>query len=233
MNSLRAPSSRPSRSRISFSVVASWPTSSLESTGIGVEKSPSRHPLGRRLEPAQAPRVRAGGEEARRPAPPPEAIAPGDQDLALDQGDVVVDVGERVGEDDHPARLAGRRERRARSRRRARRRSARRRSPRAGLERPRSPPGSWARARCARGPSRRRRTRDAARRRPSRTPRTVTLARRALREAQRQAAKLGLGAAARRSRTRAPARARPPPPAGAGASRPSGSRRAAARRTGR
>ena len=41
MNSLRALSSTASRFCISLNVIASWPTSSLESTGIGVEKSPS------------------------------------------------------------------------------------------------------------------------------------------------------------------------------------------------
>ena len=41
MNSLRAWSSRASRWRISSRVLASWPTSSVPSSGIGVEKSPS------------------------------------------------------------------------------------------------------------------------------------------------------------------------------------------------
>ena len=41
MNSLRAWSSRASRCCISLRVAASWPTSSVPSSGIGVEKSPS------------------------------------------------------------------------------------------------------------------------------------------------------------------------------------------------
>ena len=70
--------------------------------------------LGRRLEPAQAARVRARDQPARRQRRE-QRDPPGDQDLAADQGDVVLDVGEIRGEDRDPARLS----RPARGRRRS------------------------------------------------------------------------------------------------------------------
>ena len=82
---------------------ASWPTSSFPSSGIGVEKSPSATFSRGRLEPAEPLRVRPGGDPARRQRGR-AARSPGDQDLAPDQGDVVVNVGERGREDRHPAR---------------------------------------------------------------------------------------------------------------------------------
>ena len=112
MNSLRASSRRASRSRISSSVAASWPTSSSESTGIGVEKSPcatfSAAASSRRRRPEWA-------RAARKPATiaAASAISAGDQDLARDQADVVVDVVESgCGDDRDPADLVVERDRR-------------------------------------------------------------------------------------------------------------------------
>ena len=75
MNSLRALSRRARRCCISLSVIASWPTSSVESTGIGVEKSPSA--TARRPSRAGAAAARGPGRRRTRPpAPPTRAIAP-------------------------------------------------------------------------------------------------------------------------------------------------------------
>ena len=100
---------------------------------VGVDRDRAREVavgnlLGRLLEPPQAPRVRAGDEPAgteRRE----QRDHPRDQDLAADQGDVVVDVGEVGREDGDPARLAAVARARSPTRRAARRRPSRPRSP--------------------------------------------------------------------------------------------------------
>ena len=103
MNSLRALSSRASRCCISLKVLASWPTSSLPSSGIGVEKSPS-------ATFSAAASSRRSRFACARAASQPAASAsrqrdhPGDQDLAPDQRDVVVHLAERRRQHRHPAR---------------------------------------------------------------------------------------------------------------------------------
>ena len=98
MNSLRALSSRASRCCISLKVRASWPTSSVPSSGIGVEKSPSAT-----FSAAASSRRRrcACARAASQPAASAseQGDPAGDQDLAPDQRHVVVDVGERRRED--------------------------------------------------------------------------------------------------------------------------------------
>ena len=79
---------------ISLKATASWPSSSVESTGIGCSKSPaatcsaaSSRRLTRwaRARATRYPPIRASSS----------AIAAGDQDLVADGGDVVDDVGDR------------------------------------------------------------------------------------------------------------------------------------------
>ena len=93
MNSLRALSSTARRFCISLKVIASWPTSSAESTGIGFEKSPSATFSAAASSRRRRRAMRARDQPARRQRRE-QRDPPGDQDLAADQRDVVLDVGE-------------------------------------------------------------------------------------------------------------------------------------------
>ena len=105
MNSLRALSSRASRRCISLKVAGE-----LADLVAALDRDRRREValgdlLRRRLEPAQALRVRPGREPARRQRGEQRDHA-GDQDLAPDQRDVVVDVGERRSRARRPSAAA-------------------------------------------------------------------------------------------------------------------------------
>ena len=101
MNCLRARSNRASCACMSSNAAASRPSSSTESARMGWEKSPDGHLARRPLEPLDAQRQRARHQIAGQHGDH-QRDAAGDQDLAADQRDVVLDVGQRVGEHDDP-----------------------------------------------------------------------------------------------------------------------------------
>ena len=105
MKRLRAVSRRASWLCMSLNARASWPSSSTESTGTRAEKSPGRDLLGRLLEAldaqADGPRRQVAGEQG-----DGQRDRARDEDLAADQMDVGLHVGERRREDQDVGDLA-------------------------------------------------------------------------------------------------------------------------------
>ena len=95
MNCLRARSSCASWRCMSLKASASWPSSSSESTGIGLREVAGGDLLGRLLQPLDALRERARDQPAAR-APRARARCRRDQDLRAHDRDVALDVGHRV-----------------------------------------------------------------------------------------------------------------------------------------
>ena len=102
MNFLRVSSSCPSWRCISLKAIASWPSSSLESTAIGWSKSPAATFSAAQLEPLDPLAQRPGHEVAAHQREQNRDPAR-DEDLVAHDGDAADDVRDRVGVDDHRA----------------------------------------------------------------------------------------------------------------------------------